>query len=378
MRKIVLVTGCSSGLGQKLAQNLSGKHEVYAGARDLEKIQVSNKFIHPIRLDITNDSECPLAGSTSNFEPQEYKNILDTNAVGAFRLMRLVIPGMKSRKSGKIINITSLNGLVSLPNFGLYSSSKFALEALGQALRYELAKDNISVTNVAPGAILSTSLKGKSLPHRSAREKFFLLKILLSMITQEDVVTEIGKIIDSPHPPGRVILGRDAKITYFLQKLATPSFNSAKILDKCLRLVRQQNYPQEKIEIVLGDGGSTDNTLEVAKKYGARVISIPQEKQHAEYNRGVAYNNATGKFVLTLDSDNFLPDKNWLRRMVRPLLENPKMVATNTCYYHYSKKYVLMDRYFALFGTSEPLPYYLHKADRMPQTSKAWSLTGKA
>ena len=160
--------------------------------------------------------------------------------------------------------------------------------------------------------------------------------------------------------------------------VATPSFNSAKILDKCLRLVRQQNYPQEKIEIVLGDGGSTDNTLEVAKKYGARVISIPQEKQHAEYNRGVAYNNATGKFVLTLDSDNFLPDKNWLRRMVRPLLENPKMVATNTCYYHYSKKYVLMDRYFALFGTSEPLPYYLHKADRMPQTSKAWSLTGKA
>ena len=241
MRKIILVTGCSSGLGEKLAQNLSGNYEVYAGARDLEKIQVSNKFIHPIRLDITNDSECQkavgdilnkegkidvlinnaaysLVGSTPDFEPQEYKNILDTNAVGAFRLMRLVIPGMKSRKSGKIINITSLNGLVSLPNFGLYSSSKFALEALGQALRYELAKDNISVTNVAPGAILSTSLKKKSLPHRSAREKFFLLKILLPMITQENVVTEIGKIIDSPHPPGRVILGRDAKITYFLQK----------------------------------------------------------------------------------------------------------------------------------------------------------------
>ena len=242
MRRIVLITGCSSGLGEKLAQVLSNQgHEVYAGARDPEKIQVTNKFIHPIKLDITKDSECSqavkyvlgkegkidvlinnagysLVGSTSDFDPGEYQNILDTNAVGAFRLMRLVIPEMKRRKSGKIINITSLNGLISLPNFGLYSSSKFAIEALGQALRYELAKDNIGVTNVAPGAISSTSLKGKSLPHRSAREKFFLLKVLLPMITQKEVVRKINSIIDNPHPPARVILGRDAKITYFLQK----------------------------------------------------------------------------------------------------------------------------------------------------------------
>ena len=160
--------------------------------------------------------------------------------------------------------------------------------------------------------------------------------------------------------------------------VVTPSFNSGKILAKCLRIVREQNYPQEKIEIILGDGGSTDNTFEVAKKYDARIVNIPTKKQHAEYNRGVAYNNAKGEFVLTLDSDNFLPDRNWLRRMVNPLIENPEMVATSTCYYHYSKRYALMDRYFALFGTSEPLPYYLRKADRMLQTSKTWTLSGRA
>lgn len=242
MRRIVLITGCSSGLGEKLAQNLSGNYEVYAGARDPEKIQVTNKFIHPIKLDVTKDSECSqavkyilgkegkidvlinnagysLVGPTSDFDPREYQNILDTNAVGAFRLIRLVIPEMKKRRSGKIINVTSLNGLISLPNFGLYSSSKFATEALGLALRYELAKDNISVTNVAPGAILSKSSRGNGLPHRPAREKFFLLKILLPMITREKVAATISSIIESPQPPARVILGRDAQVIYFLQKL---------------------------------------------------------------------------------------------------------------------------------------------------------------
>lgn len=160
--------------------------------------------------------------------------------------------------------------------------------------------------------------------------------------------------------------------------VVTATYNSEKTLDRCLRLVREQNYPQDKIEIILGDGGSIDNTFEIAKKYKAIVIHISTEKQNAEYNRGVAYNSARGELVLILDHDNFLPYKNWLMEMVIPLVENSDMVAANTCYYNYSKKYSLMDRYFALFGTSEPLPYYLHKADRMPQTAKSWVLSGKA
>lgn len=156
------------------------------------------------------------------------------------------------------------------------------------------------------------------------------------------------------------------------------TYNSEKTLDRCLRLVREQNYPQDKVEIILGDGGSTDNTLKIAQKYKAGVIHIPPEKQNAEYNRGVAYNEAGGEMVLIFDHDNFMPTRKWLIQMVKPLLENPEMVATNTCYYHYDKNYDLMDRYFALFGTSEPLPYFLHKADRMPQTAKKYVLNGEA
>lgn len=156
------------------------------------------------------------------------------------------------------------------------------------------------------------------------------------------------------------------------------TYNSAKTLDKCLRLVRKQNYPQSKIEIVLGDGGSTDGTLDIAKKYKARVVSIPKQKQHAEYNRGVAFNSAKGELALILDHDNFLPSKNWLRQMLQPLMRHKEVVASSTCYYHYDKRFDLMDRYFALFGTSEPLPFFLHKADRMLQYSKKWNLVGRA
>lgn len=159
--------------------------------------------------------------------------------------------------------------------------------------------------------------------------------------------------------------------------VVTATYNSEKTLEKCLKLVREQNYPQNIVEIILGDGGSSDGTFDIAKKHKARVVSIPKEKQHAEYNRGVAYNNAKNELVLILDHDNFLPYKNWLKDMVQPFLENSDMVAATTLHYHYDKKYKLMDRYFALFGSSEPLPYFLKKDDRMSQTVTTWKGHGK-
>lgn len=249
MPQVILITGCSRGLGKLLAETLASKgFVVYAGVRKLEDVsrlkslwESSHLAIHPVKLDITVDKNCKeavkritvnekhvdilinnaayaLAGPTDQFTTQEYLDILNTNAVGAFRLIREVIPQMRSQKSGRIINITSLNGVLSLPNFGIYSSSKFALEALGLALRYELKSSNIWVTNIEPGAIAQKTKSTKKLPHVPAREKFWIIKKLMPMVTQEEVVKAIEGVISSQKPPARVILGRDAQITTFLQR----------------------------------------------------------------------------------------------------------------------------------------------------------------
>lgn len=168
------------------------------------------------------------------------------------------------------------------------------------------------------------------------------------------------------------------KNKYFTVSVIIPTLNSGKTLNACLKSIREQEYPQNKIEIILGDGGSKDNTKEIAKTWKAKIISIPPKKQRSEYNRGVAYSRAKGELALAIDHDNILPYKTWLRDMIDPLLKYPKMVATTTCYYDYKKSYSLIDRYFALYGTSEPLPFYLHKADRMEQISKKWTLQGEA
>lgn len=249
MSKVVLITGCSRGLGRLLAETLASKgFIVYAGVRKPEDIghlksvwRDSHPIIYPIKLDITVDKDCKgvvrrivvnekrfdvlinnaayaLAGPTDQFTTQEYLDILNTNAVGAFRIIREVIPQMRSQKSGRIINITSLNGVLSLPNFGIYSSSKFALEALGLALRYELKSSNIWVTNIEPGAIAQKTESTKRLPHVPAREKFWIIKKLMPMVSQKEVIEAIEKVVNSPKPPARVILGRDAQITTFLQR----------------------------------------------------------------------------------------------------------------------------------------------------------------
>lgn len=156
------------------------------------------------------------------------------------------------------------------------------------------------------------------------------------------------------------------------------TYNSGKTLDECLKRIRNQNYPQNKIEVLLGDGGSTDNTKEIAKKYKAKIISIPKNKQNAEYNRGSAFNHASKELVMILDHDNFLTTRNYLKQLVLPLQKHQEVVAVESAYYHYSPKYSLLDRYYALFGTIEPVPYYFGKADRMNQTSKKWNLLGEA
>ncbi len=156
------------------------------------------------------------------------------------------------------------------------------------------------------------------------------------------------------------------------------TYNSHNTLDLCLSSVRKQDYPQKKIEIIIADGGSKDDTPKIAKRFGCSVFRVPAKLQNAEYNKGVGLSHAEGELVLMIDHDNVLPSDQWMKEMVNPLLEDKTLVASETLRYRYDRSYSLLDRYFALFGAGDPLAYYLGKADRLSYISDNYDLMGKS
>lgn len=145
----------------------------------------------------------------------------------------------------------------------------------------------------------------------------------------------------------------------------TATRNSIRTIEACLKSIRDQEYPKHYIEIIVADGGSTDGTLEIAKKYGARIVHIDPRKQNAEYNKSIGISRAKHEIIAMIDHDNVLPYNRWLKHMVRPFIERPDVVGVETLRYHYNPDGELLDRYFALFGCGDPIVWYLRKSDRL-------------
>lgn len=154
------------------------------------------------------------------------------------------------------------------------------------------------------------------------------------------------------------------------------TLNSGPILEKSLRSIRQQNYDQNKIEIIIADGGSTDGTIEIIKKYDGQVI--PEETGSPEAAKAIALKQAKNEIILEIDDDNILPNRNWLAKMVSFFNKEPQATGCYPWRYTYRKRDKPLNRYFALFGVNDPVAYFLGKADRQSYLSKKWSLSGQA
>ena len=154
------------------------------------------------------------------------------------------------------------------------------------------------------------------------------------------------------------------------------TYNSGDIIEECLASIANQDYPKDKVEIIVVDGGSRDSTVKIAKRYGARIIF--ENTGRPESATGIGVTHANGELIANVASDNVLPHSNWLRMMVQPFEGNEAIVATQPLRYTYRKFDSLLDRYFALFGVNDPLPYYLKKRDRLSWTENSWTLAGKA
>jgi len=169
--------------------------------------------------------------------------------------------------------------------------------------------------------------------------------------------------------PGTAPAAEDASLPTV--SVVMPVYNSAWVLEECLRRILDQDYPREKMELVLADGGSSDGTRELALRLGVgRVLDNPLRT--GEAGKAVGVMAARHDIVALIDSDNLLPDRQWLRRMVAPFAD-PEVFASEPWDYTWRAEDSLITRYCALLGMNDPLCYFLGNYDRRSVLSGTWT-----
>jgi len=150
-----------------------------------------------------------------------------------------------------------------------------------------------------------------------------------------------------------------------------PTLNSASVLDACLSSIKKQSYPAFKIKILIADGGSTDSTLKIAKTYHCRIFQ--NKLKTAEAGKALLIKKVTTPYLISLDSDNILPSKNWISKILKPLLANHRVIGSESIAFTYRRHSGFIERYSALLGANDPYAFFTGVYDRYSHLTNCWT-----
>lgn len=247
--KVVLVTGGSSGLGLAICRFLHQKGcTVYGTSRNPDKV---DEEFHALRMDVTdegsirqgvekvleaegridvlvNNAGLGFNGAVEDASTQEIKKVFDTNIHGLLSVTRAVLPSMRERKDGLIINISSIAGAFGLPFRGVYSASKHAVEAFSESLSMEVKPFGVNVVIVQPGDFKTSINENRAVAQSSPNspyKKWFepINDQIIEEVAHAGDPVEIGKAV------WKIIQSRNPRLRYPvakpLQKLSVKLHN---------------------------------------------------------------------------------------------------------------------------------------------------------
>ena len=271
VKRVVLITGASTGLGLALVKVLlkSGQFHVIATARRESLYRFrrerlfdgENLWVRPLDILIKKERDEVVCEAVEEFggvdvlvnkaayalravveqvNETERQRQMAVNFRAPMALIRAILPSMRDRRRGHIINISSAGGVVGMPTMAVYNASKFALEGASEALWYEVRPWNIRVCTVQPGFINSEAFKRVKLTkesERSVRDKnnpyyyhynsmaSFIEKMMkLSVATPESVAKRILKVMNDDNPPLRVPVTLDSYLLGVFKKFSPQRF----------------------------------------------------------------------------------------------------------------------------------------------------------
>lgn len=275
------ITGCSTGIGREIARAaIAAGHDVAATARRVDAIAELGSGVVDgghrtltLPLDVTDRSQIHAAvtateeafggidvlvnnagygymSAVEEGDDAEVRKLFDTNYFGVVDTLKAVLPGMRARRSGHVVNISSMTGLVANPPNAYYSSTKFALEALTEALAKEVGPLGIKVTAIEPGAFrtdwAARSMQESTTPIADYDDNVGTRKTMIKEFANHlpgdprKVAEAVLMVTALDEPPLRLLLGRDV-LKAVRDKLA--EFSAS--IDEWESVTKDVNFPKE-------------------------------------------------------------------------------------------------------------------------------------